>query len=81
MTFGLTVVQSSRAQTTDTTNPPVRLVIVGDSTVCNWPNQDPRRGWGMFIQDYFNDHLKVINLAKSGRSTKTFISERLWAGR
>ena len=62
------------------THPPVRLVIVGDSTVCNYPANSTRRGWGMFIQDYFNrDQLQVINLAKSGRSTKTFIHEGLWA--
>jgi lysophospholipase L1-like esterase len=61
------------------TNGQVRLVIVGDSTVCNWPATDSRRGWGMFIQDYFQPDLKVINLAKSGRSTKTFIQEGLWS--
>ncbi|HEV2437769.1 MAG TPA: rhamnogalacturonan acetylesterase [Verrucomicrobiae bacterium] len=62
------------------TNPPVRLVIVGDSTVCNYPAKSVRRGWGMFIQDYFNSNrLQVINLALSGRSTKTFIQEGHWA--
>lgn len=61
------------------TNQPLRLVIVGDSTVCNWPENDPRRGWGMYIQDYFNKEIQVINLARSGRSTKTFIQQGLWA--
>jgi len=61
-------------------NGPVRLVIVGDSTVCNYPTNSVRRGWGMFIQDYFNrNQLQVINLALSGRSTKTFIQEGHWA--
>jgi lysophospholipase L1-like esterase len=55
------------------------MVIIGDSTVCNYPSNNPARGWGMFIQKYFNDNLKVINLARSGRSTKTFIKEGLWA--
>lgn len=68
----------SLAQSTPT-HELVRLVIVGDSTVCNWPTNDSRRGWGMYIQDYFQPGLKVINLAKSGRSTKTFIKEGLWA--
>lgn len=67
------------AQNVSPTNLPVVMVIVGDSTVCNWPTNDARRGWGMFIQDYFQPNLKVINLAKSGRSTKTFIQEHLWA--
>lgn len=57
----------------------VTLVIIGDSTVCNWPTNDVRRGWGQMIPDYFDDGVKVINLAKSGRSTKTFIKEGLWA--
>src|SRR5579864_3615704 len=62
-----------------TVNQPVRLVIIGDSTVCNYPTNQVRRGWGMFIQDYFNSNqLQVINLALSGRSTKTFITEGHW---
>jgi lysophospholipase L1-like esterase len=62
------------------TNQPVRMVIVGDSTVCNYPEDSVRRGWGMFIQSYFNSNkLQVINLAWSGRSTKTFIKEGRWS--
>lgn len=56
------------------------MVIVGDSTVCIYPENSVRRGWGMFMQDYFNSNrLQVINLALSGRSTKTFIKEGHWA--
>ncbi|MGA2051763.1 MAG: rhamnogalacturonan acetylesterase [Opitutales bacterium] len=60
---------------------PLRLVIVGDSTVCNWPLDDKlqRQGWGMHIQDYFKSDVTVSNLAASGRSTKTFIAEGRWA--
>ncbi|HEU6449748.1 MAG TPA: rhamnogalacturonan acetylesterase [Verrucomicrobiae bacterium] len=57
---------------------PLHLVIIGDSTVCNYPVNSPKRGWGQFIQGYFDDGVKVINLARSGRSTKTFIKEGLW---
>jgi lysophospholipase L1-like esterase len=57
---------------------PLHLVIIGDSTVCNYPTNGLQRGWGQFIQGYFDDGVKVINLAKSGRSTKTFIQEGLW---
>ena len=57
---------------------PLRLVIIGDSTVCNYPTNIAQRGWGQFIQGYFKDDVKVINLARSGRSTKTFIKEGLW---
>ncbi|MEA3211509.1 MAG: hypothetical protein QOE70_4566 [Chthoniobacter sp.] len=54
------------------------MVIIGDSTVCEYPADSPRRGWGHFIQGYFKDDLQVLNLAASGRSTKTFIKEGLW---
>jgi len=59
---------------------PLRLVIIGDSTVCNYTDADPahRHGWGMHIQQYFKSDLTVSNLAASGRSTKTFISEGRW---
>lgn len=58
---------------------PLRIVVVGDSTVCNYPETQPERGWGMYIQSRFKKgSVKVINLAASGRSTKTFIKEHLW---
>lgn len=56
----------------------VRLAIIGDSTVCNYPESEPTRGWGQFIQERFKDDVKVINLAAGGRSTKTFIKEGRW---
>lgn len=60
------------------TNRPLNLVLVGDSTMCIWPTNGVQRGWGQFVQNYFDDGVKVINLARSGRSTKTFIKEGLW---
>ena len=72
------------AQTPATTSPataavlkPLRLVIIGDSTVCEYPQTRPERGWGQFIQERF-ENVTVINLAASGRSTKTFIDEGRW---
>jgi pectin methylesterase-like acyl-CoA thioesterase/lysophospholipase L1-like esterase len=56
----------------------LRLAIIGDSTVCEYPSQNPARGWGHYIQDYFKDDVQVINLAASGRSTRTFIAEGRW---
>jgi lysophospholipase L1-like esterase len=58
---------------------PVRIVIVGDSTVCNYPLTRPDRGWGMFIEEQFKQgSVTVSNLAAAGRSTKTFIKEGRW---
>jgi lysophospholipase L1-like esterase len=56
----------------------LRIVLVGDSTVCNYPPESRTRGWGQFIQGYFKESAKVINHAASGRSTKTFIAEGRW---
>lgn len=57
---------------------PQKIVIVGDSTVANYPLTVPDRGWGQFIGEYFNDTVTVSNTARNGRSTKTFITEGLW---
>lgn len=57
---------------------PIKIVIVGDSTVANYPATVPDRGWGQFIGENFNTTVTTINTAKNGRSTKTFISEGLW---
>jgi lysophospholipase L1-like esterase len=55
-----------------------RIAVIGDSTVCNYPADSVIRGWGQFLQPVFKENVEVINLAKSGRSTKTFIKEGLW---
>lgn len=61
------------------THQPLRLVLIGDSTVCDYPPSHPNRGWGQFLGERFRDgSVLVINLAASGRSTKTFLSEGRW---
>lgn len=34
----------------------------------------PREGWGMEISDYFDDNMLVVNLAKGGKSSHTFLN-------
>ena len=43
-------------------------------------DNDPRRvwGWGEVLQGYFTNNVKVLNFAKSGRSTVTFRSQGYW---
>lgn len=53
--------------------PPVRIVLVGDSTV------NDEGGWGTGFRDAFGPGVEVINLAKNGRSSKSFRDEGLWA--
>jgi lysophospholipase L1-like esterase len=58
---------------------PLRVAICGDSTVAEYPDTTPQRGWGQYIQGHVKDSVRVFNLAKGGRSTKTFLNEGLWA--
>jgi lysophospholipase L1-like esterase len=57
---------------------PIRIVLVGDSTVREYLPEDDMKGWGQYLAKYFDDQVTVINLAKDGASTKTFIAEGLW---
>jgi lysophospholipase L1-like esterase len=77
--LALTTVVSSSTSAADAEHMPLRIVIIGDSTVCDYPVTHANRGWGQFIEERFKEgEVKVINLAASGRSTKTFIKEGRW---
>jgi lysophospholipase L1-like esterase len=52
---------------------PVKIVLVGDSTV------NDEGGWGPGFRASFGPQVEVINLAKNGRSSKSFRDEGLWA--
>lgn len=57
----------------------LRIVLIGDSTVCDYPEKDVNRGWGQFVLERFRKgSVEVVNLAAPGRSTKTFIQEGRW---
>ena len=54
-----------------------RLFVVGDSTANN--NANGARGWGDPFVDYFDaEKINVLNRARGGRSSRTFITEGLW---
>lgn len=73
------VAVAARSSAAGAANGPLRMAIVGDSTVCAYPADRPERGWGQFIEERFaTGTVTVINLAASGRSTKTFINEGRW---
>lgn len=57
---------------------PLRLVVIGDSTVADYPPDKPGRGWGMYLAERFSTNVTVLNLAANGRSTKTFLREGRW---
>ncbi|HEY3328720.1 MAG TPA: rhamnogalacturonan acetylesterase [Capsulimonadaceae bacterium] len=63
-----------------TNKTPIRIALAGDSTVADYPGDDPMRGWGQILPRYFNtDDVIIGNFAAGGRSTKTFITEGRWA--
>jgi len=51
---------------------PIKIVLVGDSTV------NDEGGWGEGFSAGFHAPVQVLNLAKNGRSSKSFRDEGLW---
>jgi lysophospholipase L1-like esterase len=57
----------------------ITIWLCGDSTMSIKEKKAyPETGWGMPFIYFWDSTVKVENLAKNGRSTKTFISEKLW---
>ena len=56
---------------------PMTVYIVGDSTVCGFADgyYYPRYGYGTQLGGYLDTKATVVNLALSGRSSKSFITE------
>lgn len=61
--------------------PPPALVIgaAGDSTVVTRAESAHGRGWVQLLQQEFKPGVVVHNLARGGRSSKSFYEEGLWA--
>jgi len=61
-------------------DPPVSIYLAGDSTMAQkLASRRPETGWGEHLQQYFDmDRARVVNLARNGRSTRTFIEEGRW---
>ncbi|WFB35757.1 rhamnogalacturonan acetylesterase [Kiritimatiellota bacterium B12222] len=56
----------------------VKVALVGDSIVQDYPLSSPRRGWGQMLPDAFTDEVLFQNFAIGGRSTKTFRERGDW---
>jgi len=52
---------------------PIRIALVGDSTVTE------KSGWGLGFKTWVNDSAALLNVARGGRSSKSFINEGHWA--
>lgn len=60
--------------------PEFTVFMIGDSTMANKDTTGGKqeRGWGMVLQQYFDNHVVVDNHAVNGRSSKSFIGEGRW---
>lgn len=57
----------------------IKLFLAGDSTMSiKETRYYPETGWGMPFEHFWDSSVTVVNRAKNGRSTKTFIQEGLW---
>ncbi|REH01818.1 rhamnogalacturonan acetylesterase [Flavobacterium aquicola] len=53
---------------------------IGDSTMADKikPDENPERGWGQLFPMFLTENIKFDNRAVNGRSTRSFINEKLW---
>jgi lysophospholipase L1-like esterase len=59
---------------------PRKLFVAGDSTAATYGNNDKnQQGWGAVLQAFFDPaKLVVVNAARGGRSSRTFVTEGHW---
>jgi rhamnogalacturonan acetylesterase len=57
-----------------------KLFVAGDSTASAYePNPKNQQGWGAVLQPLFDPQkLEIVDLARGGRSSRTFITEGHW---
>jgi lysophospholipase L1-like esterase len=57
----------------------IKIFLAGDSTMSIKETKAyPETGWGMPFVWFWDSTVTIVNRAKNGRSTKTFLSEGLW---
>jgi len=55
------------------------IFIAGDSTAQGYDTtRTLQRGWGQYLGTYFDKSVQVVNLAKAGRSSGSYINEGRW---
>src|SRR5258708_37688763 len=78
--LALTVLALPALSQTPVANPPT-LFLIGDSTVRNGngTGANNQLGWGEPLAAYFDSaKIQVLNRARGGRSSRTFLTEGLW---
>jgi lysophospholipase L1-like esterase len=51
-----------------------RVILIGDSTVKAYGDDNTIGGWGDYIVNYFDDGVEVINKAEAGMSSRSYIN-------
>lgn len=54
----------------------LKIALIGDSTVCDYPEESPQRGWGQLLSEFLPPCVTILNEAKGGLSTKTYPSKQ-----
>jgi lysophospholipase L1-like esterase len=56
-----------------------KIYLTGDSTMADKKEEKfPETGWGQVLSNFFTPDVAIINYAKNGQSTKSFIDEGHW---
>ncbi len=62
--------------------PPIKIAMIGDSTMSSYANPPKEKptltGWEQVFGECFNERVTVLNHAQSGRSSKSFLREGRW---
>ena len=56
--------------------PPLKIALIGDSTVCGYPSGSLLMGWGEMLREFTSPGVIYLNEAVAGTSTKTFPPDR-----
>jgi len=74
--LGAGIAGAAAASKHNATPGPMRIFIAGDSTAAIYgPDRFPQMSWGMVLQCGFGGDVTVLDYARGGRSTKSFIAE------
>jgi lysophospholipase L1-like esterase len=58
---------------------PITVHLIGDSTAAEKAaNERPETGWGTPFAERVDDSVTIVNHARNGRSTRTFLEEGRW---
>lgn len=57
----------------------VKVLLAGDSTMQDVNHEkNTDWGWGQVLPRFFNEEVEILNFAKGGRSSRTFVEEGRW---